>query len=179
MFFFQIIIPGFPDPLATRKIINFGVGAQSLQEPKGIWVLRLAAMGVVRVDELVNSMVRVVEIAKCDGTGRTGLGARGLVLFLFQLFPLLVVGQFHGPLIAVKTEAALFHNAAHAYGNIRVKGLFHPGRPDRIPPVKNTGMIGAGGHAITAAKAARVDLADNTSEIVIVRCGSRADRYTG
>ncbi len=123
-------------------------------------------------------MIFIVKISECYCSGRACLGTCCLVFIFFNFTPFFIVGLVFCGLVSVKTEAAFFNNASHAWRYLGAQHFFHSFGPFRIPPVKIPCMIRACPHAIPATKTACIDLTDNSCVIAIVSCNCRADRDT-
>ena len=79
-FIFQVVIAVPSDPFAAGQIIDLGINSQSFQQPESLGILWSALVTVVRLRNLMYSVLRVVQITKNNGTGWSGLGTvKGLV----------------------------------------------------------------------------------------------------
>jgi hypothetical protein len=81
----QVIVTGFANPLTAGQVVHLGVGAQALQQAESVRIFCLVTVLHVGPGQLMDPVVWIVQIAKGDGPGWTGLGTGGLVVRLFQV----------------------------------------------------------------------------------------------
>ena len=123
----------------------------------------------------------IVEVAEGDGPVGAGFGAGGDVRAVGQVHGILTLGDggFLSLHEAVMAEGALFHDAAHAGGDVGGEGLSQIAGPLRVVPVEVAGMVRTRGHAVPAADAAGRNLADDAAFFALVGGDDGAHRHAG
>src|ERR1017187_3412617 len=156
-------------PVLFGVVVDLRIGAERFQHPEA---LRL-------VSALCGFGGRIVEVAELDGAVGAGFHAGGNVIRGVD-FGLAVSHRLSlGGVPAAVAQVAFFPHAAHARRDVRVEGLFHAGGPGGVPPVEVAGVVGAGGHTVTATEAAFGHLADDSGGRVDIHRLLRADADAG
>jgi len=166
-----VVVAELPHPLPPADVIDLGIGSQAFEQSEGVRAL----------DELVHLVLGVLEVPEGQGPGRAVLDTGGHVRAVLQVVGVLPLGT-GGVLGLIETmvaKGALFHHAARPHRGQRGQGLFHAFGPDRIVPAEVTDMVWAGRHAVPAADAAGVDLADDAAVLVFIRGHDRAHGDAG
>ena len=117
-------------------------------------------------------MVRVVEVAECDGLCRAGLGAGRDVFVFLKLSAVLGIGLFFGPHEPVVTERTFFDYTPHPGGDLGRQIAIEAFDFWKVcvPPVEIPGLVRTGSLAVSAPDASGVDLTHDPV-VMVYPCG--------